>query len=153
MFMLLNNISFNDVLAVISGFFTEVQVFRREHFNGMYRADTYFLARQMVDLPVFMLQSLIVTSIMYWMVGLNPEPTRFLIACGTVLLISQTVLSVGYFLACAAPHIGAALVVVPVVIIPSLLLGGFFLNPEYAPPPPPPFLPSPPARCLSGLAG
>ena len=43
----------------------------------------------MVDLPLFVIEPLIGVSILYWMVGLNPLPERFLMACVIVLLVVQ----------------------------------------------------------------
>ena len=43
----------------------------------------------MVDLPLFVIEPLIGVSILYWMVGLNPLPERFLMACLIVLLVVQ----------------------------------------------------------------
>ena len=103
-----------------------------------------------MDLPLYLLEPVILTTILYWMVGLNPDVLRFFIACGIILLVTQVlttapshhdisasklvaicyqvVLSVGYFLSCLSPNVDVALAVAPVVIIPFMLFGGFFLN-------------------------
>jgi len=128
LFVLLTNISFGNVFAVVNIFCSELPVFKREHYGGMYRVDTYFIAKQLVDLPLYLLEPVILTTILYWMVGLNPDVLRFFIACGIILLVTQVVLSVGYFLSCLSPNVDVALAVAPVVIIPFMLFGGFFLN-------------------------
>ena len=61
----------------------------REHFNGMYRTDTYYITRQMAEMPVQILSPVIFTCIFYWMVGMNPDPVRFLIACLINILLVQ----------------------------------------------------------------
>ena len=61
----------------------------REHFNGMYRTDTYFITRQMAEMPVQILSPFIFTCIFYWMVGLNDDPARFLMACVINILLVQ----------------------------------------------------------------
>jgi len=128
LFVLLTNISFGNVFAVVNIFCSELPVFKREHYGGMYRVDTYFIAKQLVDLPLYLVEPIILTTILYWMVGLNPDVLRFFIACGIILLVTQVVLSVGYFLSCLSPNVDVALAVAPVVIIPFMLFGGFFLN-------------------------
>ena len=49
LFVLLTNISFGNVFAVVNIFCSELPVFKREHFGGMYRVDTYFIAKQVTS--------------------------------------------------------------------------------------------------------
>ena len=70
-------------------FTLELGIFMREHFNGMYRTDTYYITRQMAEMPVQILSPVIFTCIFYWMVGMNSDPVRFLIACLINILLVQ----------------------------------------------------------------
>jgi len=133
LFVLLTNISFGNVFAVVNIFCSELPVFKKEHYGGMYRVDTYFIAKQLVDLPLYLVEPVILTTILYWMVGLNPDVVRFFTATAIVLLVTQVVLSVGYFLSCLSPNVDVALAIAPVVIIPFMLFGGFFLNSDSVP--------------------
>jgi len=128
LFVLITNISFGNIFGVCNVFCNELPVFLREHFNGMYRTDTYFLTKQLVELPLYIIEPLITLTILYWMVGLNPGAENFLIACAIVLLVVQVVLSLGYLLSCITPNVDIALAVAPVLIIPFMLFGGFYLN-------------------------
>ena len=67
----------------------ELGIFMREHFNGMYRTDTYYITRQMAEMPIQILSPILFTSIFYWMVGMNPDISRFLIACLINILLVQ----------------------------------------------------------------
>ena len=67
----------------------ELGIFMREHFNGMYRADTYYLAKQIAELPVNFQSPTAFIAIFYWMVGMNPDASRFLVCIIIVLLQSQ----------------------------------------------------------------
>ena len=67
----------------------ELGIFMRDHFNGMYRTDTYYLTRQMAEMPIQILSPIIFTSIFYWMVGMNPDISRFLMACVINILLVQ----------------------------------------------------------------
>ena len=102
--------------------------FLREHFNGTYRTDAYFLSKQIVELPLYVLEASILFTILYWMAQLNPEAERFLAFLGIAFLILQVVMSLGYFLSCLAPNVDIALAIAPVLIIPMMLFGGFYLN-------------------------
>ena len=91
LFILLAYISFAYIYFEVTAFLSELRVFRQEHFAGMYRIDAFFLARQLVDLPLSILEPLLVTTIFYWTIGLNPDPRRFVACCGLVLLCVQVV--------------------------------------------------------------
>lgn len=111
----------------------------------MYRADIYFLCKTLAELPIFICVPVIFVSICYYLVGLNPEPVKFLIAIGVVILIANVATSygkdrlfkmhlinsklrLGYLLSCLSGNINVALSIVPPLIIPFMLFGGFFLN-------------------------
>ena len=100
----------------------------REHFNGTYRIDVYFISKQIVELPLYALEATILFTILYWMAELNPEAERFFIFLGIAFLVLQVVMSLGYFLSCVAPSADIALAIAPVLIIPMMLFGGFYLN-------------------------
>ena len=102
--------------------------FFREHLNGTYRTDVYFLSKQIVELPLYVLEAGILFTILYWMAELNPEAERFFIFLGIAFLILQVVMSLGYFLSCLAPSADVALAIAPVLVIPMMLFGGFYLN-------------------------
>jgi len=128
LFVLVVNMSFSNVFAVVNVFCSELPLFCREHFNGMYRTDVYFIAKQVVDIPLFFVEPMIVTTILYWMAGLNPEPEKFFVSLGIVLLTVQVVLSVGYLLSSITLNVEIALAIGPVVVIPFMLFGGLFVN-------------------------
>ena len=58
----------------------------REHFNGMYRTDAFFFAKQVVEMPLYILEATIMFTLIYWIANLNPEAERFFIALGIIIL-------------------------------------------------------------------
>ena len=73
----------------------ELPIFLREHFNGSYRVDTYYITKQLAELPIFLVLPCVFVSIFYWMVGLNSEIDRFFICMGIIVLLVQVVLGFG----------------------------------------------------------
>lgn len=67
----------------------------REHYNGMYRTDVYFLSKTFAEVPIFLVIPILFTSIMYYMVGLNPKLVHFLTAVLFVTLVSLVAVSFG----------------------------------------------------------
>lgn len=76
-------------------FSMELPIFLREHFNGMYRVDVYYICKQLAELPVFLVFPILFVSIYYWMVGLNPLAGRFFVTMAIATLLAQVVISFG----------------------------------------------------------
>lgn len=74
---------------------SELPIFLREHFNGMYRTDIYFLCKTLADLPVYIIFPFIFVTIPYYAVGLNPDAERFFTACGIIILVANGATSFG----------------------------------------------------------
>ncbi|RZB77475.1 ABC transmembrane transporter white, partial [Asbolus verrucosus] len=133
LFIFLTNMTFQNVFAVVNVkklkvFCAELQVFLREHRNGMYRTDVYFLCKTLAEAPVFVTIPILFTAVCYFMIGLNSEGIRFFIACGILVLVANVAISFGYLISCASSSVSMALSVGPPLVVPFLLFGGFFLN-------------------------
>lgn len=63
----------------------------------MYRTDVYFLCKILSETPLFTFVPIIFTCICYYLIGLNPELTRFLIACGIVTVVANVAISFGKY--------------------------------------------------------
>ncbi|ROT66058.1 putative protein white [Penaeus vannamei] len=108
-------------------------LFLREHYNGMYRPDVYFLAKNLVEMPFFVTYSFLYATIMYFMIGLNPSLDRFLTCALVSVLVALTAVSFGYLLSCMASSVNMALTLLAPMTIPMMLFGGFFLNEKSTP--------------------
>ncbi|XP_011645073.1 protein white isoform X3 [Pogonomyrmex barbatus] len=73
LFLFLTNMTFQNVFAVINVFCAELPIFLREHKNGMYRTDVYFICKTLAEAPIFLAIPLIFTAIVYPMIGLYPN--------------------------------------------------------------------------------
>lgn len=133
LFLMLTNQTFSNMFPVVQVFTMELGIFMREHFNGMYRTDTYYITRQMAEMPVQILSPVIFTCIFYWMVGMNSDPMRFIIACLINILLVQVVVGFGYMTSCLAPSLPIALAIAAPMLIPLMIFGGFFLNSSSVP--------------------
>ncbi|XP_060816779.1 protein white-like isoform X1 [Bombus pascuorum] len=128
LFIFLTNMTFQNVFAVINVFCAELPIFLREHRNGMYRTDVYFLCKTLAEAPIFIAVPLLFTIIAYPMIGLYPGIDHFFITAGIVALVANVSTSFGYLISCVSSNLSMALSIGPPVIIPFLLFGGFFLN-------------------------
>ncbi|PVD37708.1 hypothetical protein C0Q70_00308 [Pomacea canaliculata] len=129
-FLLITNASFTSLFAVVNSFPNEMPIFLREYGSGLYRTDVYYLAKNLAELPTFLLLPMILISIDYWMMGLYESGEAFLIAAGVVVLLSNVAVSFGYVISTLAGDVNIALAVAPPLLIPFMMFGGFFLNNE-----------------------
>ena len=95
LFLIITNMTFANMFAVINVICMELPIFLREHFNGMYRTDVYFITKQLAELPVFVMTPVIFVGVIYFMVGLNSEVEKFFIAIGIAEVQTQAVVSFG----------------------------------------------------------
>lgn len=128
MFIFLTTMTFQNIYAVVNLFCSEFPIFLREHTNGMYRTDVYFLCKTIAEIPLFTVLPVVYISVCYYMIGLNPDVTRFFTAMAILVLVAHVVLGFGYLISCATTSVSMAMSVGPPLIIPFLLFGGFFLN-------------------------
>lgn len=70
-------------------------VFLREHFNGMYRVDVYFLCKTIAEIPVFLAIPVIFTTITYHSIGLFPGFNHYAIATFIIVLVANVATSFG----------------------------------------------------------
>ncbi|XP_032239520.1 protein white isoform X2 [Nematostella vectensis] len=128
LFFLITSTSFSNLAAVTFVFPIELPVFIREHKNGMYRTDVYFLCKNMAELPVFLLSPLILVTIPYWMIGLRSNGLRYLLTYGILALTTNVAVSYGYVVSTLVSTVQAAGAISTPLMLPLLLLGGFYLK-------------------------
>ena len=97
LFLIITNTTFSNLFAVINVICSELPIFMREHLNGMYRTDVYFLTKQLAELPMFLITPVLYVGILYFMVGFNDDTQRFLITIGIAEVLTQVVVSFGKF--------------------------------------------------------
>ncbi|XP_068753100.1 protein white-like isoform X1 [Montipora capricornis] len=128
LYFLLTSISFNNLGAVVFTFPVELSVFLREHHNGMYRTDVYFLSKTFAEAPLFVLNPLILIAIAYWMIGLRDQFLRFLYAYGILALVSMVAVSYGYIVSTVSPTVPFASAISAPLMLPLVLIGGFYIR-------------------------
>ncbi|XP_054719148.1 protein white-like [Uloborus diversus] len=128
LFLALTNVTFQNMFSVVNAFCLEQPIFLREHWNGMYRTDVYFICKTLAEAPILMMMTVMFITILYWMVGLNPDYKAFLISLAIFILIANTAASFGYMISCLANTLNIALSISTPLLMPLLLFGGFYLN-------------------------
>lgn len=133
LFLILTQISFSNTMGVVNTFCVELPIFLREHFNGMYRADVYFISKNLAELPLTLFLPLIFVSICYYMIELYAPAENFFICAGLLMLVANAAVSFGYMISCLASSLNMALAIAAPLLIPLMLFGGLFINVDSIP--------------------
>jgi ABC-type multidrug transport system ATPase subunit/ABC-type multidrug transport system permease subunit len=112
----------------------ERPVFMRERGAKTYRVSSYYLAKMFAEIPHSMVFSIILATIAYWMVGLNPDPRRFFTFLLIVICLALIAQSLGALLGSLAPSLEAAMALGPVILTLLMLFAGFYIKVDNIPP-------------------
>lgn len=128
MFLMQLQMTLGFIFNVVMIFPSEFPVYLREHFNGVYRADVYFLCKTLVEIPQFTILPFIFTALMYWTIGFYSSASAFFICFGCNFMVCNVSVSFGYLLSTAFNNTAKAIAFGPLFITPCLMIGGFFVN-------------------------
>ena len=131
LFFITLNLAYGAPLPSINLFAAEKLIVIREQASGAYTTSAYYLSKLVAELPKLS-SKLLFCVIVYWTVGLNPEPARFANFVAIILCEVLAAQAVGMVMATGMP-IGAALALGPACITVFTLFGGIFLNMDSIP--------------------
>jgi hypothetical protein len=120
-------------LAIVFVLCEEAPVFLREHWNGMYRTDMYYIAKVLAEVPFLVFLAVLYMSISYYLIGLNKDFSRFLWANAIAIMVGLVSSSFGYLMSTSLRRLTLALAAAPSIMIALLTYSGFFLRDESAP--------------------
>ncbi|KAL3278382.1 hypothetical protein HHI36_013710 [Cryptolaemus montrouzieri] len=127
-FYILMRTSYHNVFGILDAFCKEISLFMKEHKDGMYRTDIYFLSKVICEIPFPVVFACLNITLMYFFVGLNPEFDKFLMALLITALFSQCAQGFGFIVSAATPSVQLAIPIVGVTVTPLSLFGGMLLN-------------------------
>jgi len=133
LFIVVTHLGLSTTVSVLKTFPSEIQIFRREHFNGMYSTLAYFMSKSFAELPNFVYTPLISAVITYFMFGLNPGTANIFLFYAFITLMVNTCVSFGYMVSAMSPSVDIATMIGPALMMPLLLLGGFFIAVDKVP--------------------
>ncbi|RKP05045.1 ABC-2 type transporter-domain-containing protein, partial [Thamnocephalis sphaerospora] len=118
----------SNAISILTIFSTDRSAFERERRNGMYGLPAFFFSKLGVELPFYIVTPLLLVTITYWALGLNPNAGRFFITCLVAVLLSFVGVSIGLTAASFFRDLPVALAVVPTIIMPMMIFAGLFVN-------------------------
>lgn len=110
-------------------FSNERILFMRERENGYYSPSAYFLAKIMFDIvPLRVIPPLVMGSICYYMIGLNPSLVIFAKFLLVLVLFNLAAAGLCMCFAIGIKSLSMANLIANLTILFSMLFGGFLLN-------------------------
>ncbi|XP_064613725.1 protein white-like [Liolophura sinensis] len=128
LFLIITNMSFSNMFAVINSFPMELPIFMREHGSRLYRVDVYFISKTIAELPNFIVFPAVFCAVIYWMIGFYEAVEQFFIFMAIMIFVANIAVSVGYVISCMTGSLNIALAIAPPLLIPLMLFGGFYVN-------------------------
>ncbi|CAN8076591.1 unnamed protein product [Agarophyton chilense] len=108
-------------------------VLNKDRASGAYRLSAYYFAKSMMETPVDMLTPIVFSSIVYWVVGLNPKISAFVLYIVVLVLDVLVAQSVGLLVSALFMDIKQAQVLASMWILSSMLISGYYIDPDNTP--------------------
>lgn len=118
----------SSMSPVILTFPLEKSVFLKEQGNKMYSVFSYFLSRNLVELPLLIIGPLLNALIVYWMIDLHPGGSYWWLFFLVSFLCSLAGNSFGLLCSSFFSDAKVASGMLPMVVLPLMLFSGFYKN-------------------------
>uniref|UniRef100_A0A1I8AJW0 ABC transporter domain-containing protein n=1 Tax=Steinernema glaseri TaxID=37863 RepID=A0A1I8AJW0_9BILA len=122
------NINFMYQFEAVNFFCLELPIFLREHHSGLYRVDTYFLAKNLAEIPQYIVFPFSFCTLVYWVAGLDKSFTAYAIYTFTGMLVANIAVSFSYFVSCVFGSVKLSMAMLPMLVVPMMTFGGFYIN-------------------------
>ncbi|CAI2175213.1 15776_t:CDS:10 [Funneliformis geosporum] len=125
-----NNVfwSFHPLISAISAFALDLDMLSKERQSRSYRLLSYFLSKQIAELPLTLAHPVVFTIIVYWVSGLLPDFGIFVAYLFVILLSTLTAQSFGYFFGATLLNVQKSMIISTVFMLSTMLLGGFYVK-------------------------
>ncbi|RGB41806.1 P-loop containing nucleoside triphosphate hydrolase protein [Rhizophagus diaphanus] len=120
--------SFHPMIGAVSSFPLDLVMLSKERQSRSYRLLSYYLSKQIAELPLVMFNPALFTIPVYWASNLLPDFSRFLAYLIVILLGTVTSQSFGYFFGATLLNVQKSISVSMVFMLASMLLGGFYIK-------------------------
>ncbi|KAI3390166.1 hypothetical protein SNEBB_001838 [Seison nebaliae] len=127
-FVVLTNLSFSSMFAVVNTITGQIPLFMRERRKKVYGIIPFFTTKAIVNMVLTAIITTIFATIIYWTVGFYSSGRAFGLFVIITNLVAISASGFGMFISCLASSIEVALALSAPMTIPLMLFGGLFLN-------------------------
>lgn len=127
LFFAVANLGFSSYDALLT-FPQERALFNRESANGLYSPSSYFIAKNLADLPLQLFPNFVLSTIYYFMIGLGGTVQQYIVYFIVCSGVTFAAYGFGYLVSAASPRMEIAVLAAPFVLVIWLTIAGFFLR-------------------------
>ncbi|CAB4475285.1 unnamed protein product [Rhizophagus irregularis] len=120
--------SFYVLSGSVSSFPLDLVMLSKERQSRSYRLLSYYLSKQIAELPLVLFNPALFTIPVYWATNLLPDFGRFVAYLVVVLLSALTSQSFGYLFGATILNVQKSITVSLVFMLATMLLGGFYIR-------------------------
>ncbi|CAB4444822.1 unnamed protein product [Rhizophagus irregularis] len=120
--------SFYVMSGSVSSFPLDLVMLSKERQSRSYRLLSYYLSKQIAELPLVLFNPTLFTIPVYWATNLLPDFGRFVAYLVVVLLSALTSQSFGYLFGATILNVQKSISVSLVFMLATMLLGGFYIR-------------------------
>jgi ATP-binding cassette, subfamily G (WHITE), eye pigment precursor transporter len=128
LFFIILDILFQAMVPIALVFPSERAVFLKEENSKMYGVFSYFMSRNIVDIPFLVILPAIYSLVTYWMVGLNSTPAQFFTMYLILFLMTFVGSSIGLLAGSFLQDEKGISEIIPIFLLPLIIISGFFKN-------------------------
>eukprot|EP00177_Eucheuma_denticulatum_P008708 GFKZ01015826.1.p1 GENE.GFKZ01015826.1~~GFKZ01015826.1.p1 ORF type:complete len:669 (-),score=81.68 GFKZ01015826.1:947-2953(-) len=133
LFFIVINQCFDAAFGIVFSFPAEKAIINRERASGYYRDLSYFVGKQLCELPRAAFFNILMLLILYFMVGLDSSAGVFFTLVLICILVALAGEGMSQSISVFAGNEQIAAAIVPVAVILQVLFGGFFISPSALP--------------------
>jgi len=111
----------------------EIPIILREYKSGLYHLASWYVAKNVSELPIQLFIPLVFLTPLYFLVGIGQSIWIFLKILLMLMLVNSSAIGLGYMVSCIVRRVDVAPLVGIVFLLPFLLFGGLFVNSDTIP--------------------
>ncbi|GBC06325.1 hypothetical protein RclHR1_06770008 [Rhizophagus clarus] len=120
--------SFYPMIGAISTFPLDLIMLSKERQSRSYRLLSYYLSKQIAELPLVILSPMVYSIPVYWVSNLLPDFGRFVAYLVVILIGTLTSQSFGYFFGATLSNVQKSMAICVVFLFAFILLSGYFVK-------------------------
>lgn len=124
---------FQEIMGNILSFPAERAVFIREYYSKMYKLFPYYVAKNLVESPIFLCFAAILNIIVYFCAGFRSDAGNFFVYFACMLLLSLCSQSIAYTIGALFSRVETAIAVTNIITLPYVIFSGTLLNEDSMP--------------------
>lgn len=111
----------------------EIAVISREYRGGLYHITSWYLAKNVSELPLQIVLPIIFYVPVYFLIGIGHGAAVYLYQQIIIILLNSTAVGFGYMVSCLSKRVDITPIIGIAVAMPMLLLGGLLVNTDDIP--------------------